>query len=387
MNQSFDDMKKICNNIIYIVMLLLTAIACSDDDATYTPTPKLDITDSDVLFEPQGGSGSITTSVVGTLQAETTVDWLTLQVQGNRVLVDVNQNPSLNGRSAKVILKADNREASIVVTQKGMVFEVVNKSFVVESNASTIVQSAVTHMMPVTVETAEEWLTPRFDEQSGQLSIGLSHNTTGTIRSGTVLVKSGEATERISITQYDLTEDIYGYYSFDYRTKDGEQQSLLAIVQDGEMEILFSPSNSFYIPLAIDNTSHTINIQSPAYVGRYAGNYFTYLLAGHERVGSPTDLSTIDNVVTSATLSAVNENGQWKLETSVFGGQWDRHTVTGEIYDTQNVDMWIFDLYTNRITTGASSEWESKWANFTLMKCCQPHLTKLSNAVGDEILK
>ena len=377
---------KLFNFCIAAAALLLTA--CGDDDATYTPTPTLDITDSDVLFDPQGGTGSITTNSTGTLQAETTSSWLTLQVQGNRVAVDVQQNPSLDGRSAKVSLKADGRETAIVVTQKGMVFEVVKKAFVVESNASTTVQSAVTHMMPVTVETADDWLSPQFDEQSGQLSIGLSPNTTGTVRSGSILVKSGEASERISVTQYDLAQDIYGYYSFDYRTKNGEQQSLLAIVQADEMELLFSATNSFYIPITVDNDSHTLTVTSPAYIGRYAGNYYTYLLVGHERQGSPTDLSTNNEVPTQATLAAVNNGaGAWQLQTTVFGGSWTRYTSLGELLDTQTVDMWIFDLYTARITGGLPSEWDTKWANFTLMKCCQPRLTKLTNAAGEAWLQ
>ncbi|MBR2291947.1 MAG: BACON domain-containing protein [Prevotella sp.] len=371
-------------NITALFAVLVLLAGCGEDDATYSPIPTLDITASDVLFEPLGGSGSITTNSTGTLQAETDSRWVALQVQGNRVAVDVTQNPSLSGRSAKILLKADGKETSIVVTQKGMIFEVVQKAFVVESNTASTVQSAVSHMLPVSAETDADWLTPVFDEVSGQLNIALTRNVTGNVRTATVVVSSGEATERVSVTQYDLAEDIYGYYSFDYLTKEGQQQSMLAILQEGEMELLFSPTNSFYIPVSVDADSHTLTVQAPAYVGRYAGNYYTYLLVGHERAGSATDESTNTMVESPATLDAVNDNGQWSLVTSVFGGSWERYNSAGEFLSAPSVNMWIFDLYTGRVATDA--DWDSRWAGFVLMKCCRPHLTKLSNAEGERWL-
>ena len=66
--------------------------ACGNDDATYEPAPKLEVASADVLFEADGGDGSVVVNASGTVSATTDASWLTLSVQGNKVAVKANPN-------------------------------------------------------------------------------------------------------------------------------------------------------------------------------------------------------------------------------------------------------------------------------------------------------
>lgn len=113
-------MKKIYSFLVLLAgVLALTA--CSEKDATYTAPASLPISKADVLFGAGGGDGSIVTAAQSAVTANTDAQWLDLAVNGGTVKVTAQPNVSLEGRSAKIVVKADDGSvASVTATQHGL---------------------------------------------------------------------------------------------------------------------------------------------------------------------------------------------------------------------------------------------------------------------------
>ena len=88
---------------IFSILLTLTAalgvFSCQTekdaDGSRYLAEPALEIVSKDVVFTPQGGTGSIVVNTRETLNASADRSWAVLSVSGNRVTITVDRNESL----------------------------------------------------------------------------------------------------------------------------------------------------------------------------------------------------------------------------------------------------------------------------------------------------
>lgn len=110
---------------IFSFLVLLAGVAsftsCSDKDATYTAPAPLTISNANVLFGAGGGDGSIVTAAQSAVTATTDAQWISLSTNGGTVTVTAQPNTSLEGRSAKIVLKAtDGATANVTAIQHGL---------------------------------------------------------------------------------------------------------------------------------------------------------------------------------------------------------------------------------------------------------------------------
>ena len=112
--------------IFYLITLLTASLAvfsCSKekdaDGSRYLADPALKIISKDVVFTPTGGSGSIVVNTTETITATTDRPWLTLSVTGNRVVLTVGRNESLESRYAEVKIRTGSASADIMAQQFG----------------------------------------------------------------------------------------------------------------------------------------------------------------------------------------------------------------------------------------------------------------------------
>ncbi len=206
---------------IFCFITLLAGVtmftSCSNDDATYTPIPALEIESADLSFESAGGTGSIVVkNPSGSVTATADASWLTLSVSGNTVTVNVNENSSLSGRSASILLKAGDNEAKLSATQKGGTYGLSGGTvFRVNDDAKTLNISLV-HSSAVELNSLADWITATFDTENDQVVLKLAANDTGWRRSGLVAMKTGDIRDTISVTQFDFLNDIQGDYALVY---------------------------------------------------------------------------------------------------------------------------------------------------------------------------
>ena len=113
--------------IFYLAIALTAALAvfsCQQekdaDGSRYLPGPALEIISKDVVFAPQGGSGSIVVNTQQTLTATSDRPWAVLTVAGNRVTVTVDRNENLDSRYSTIKLSTGDATAEITAQQFGL---------------------------------------------------------------------------------------------------------------------------------------------------------------------------------------------------------------------------------------------------------------------------
>ena len=192
---------------IFSFIALLTGVisftSCSSDDASYQPIPKLEVQKAEVMFEAEGGNGSIVVNANSTVAATTDANWLTLTVQGNKVVVTANPNITLEGRSALIKLVSGGTEAEVTATQKGSIYGIPSLYYEIGDYQASL-DIDVIHNLKVTVESQADWLTATFNEETNQIEITAEDNNDADPREGSIKVTMGDYIDEITIVQSGL---------------------------------------------------------------------------------------------------------------------------------------------------------------------------------------
>ena len=193
-------MKKIFSLFTACCALLLTA--CSDDDASYNPTPVLTVQTADVLFEPTGGTGQITVEATQGLTAVAEASWLSTTVSGNTVSVTAAPNTKLDGRSATILLKdASGREATVTATQNGFIYGLSASLEQTCGDTADTLRIEISHTYDVDVESLDSWMTASYDEKTGNIVIAVDDNGYRTPRSGQVAIHTQGIRDTLVVNQ------------------------------------------------------------------------------------------------------------------------------------------------------------------------------------------
>ena len=189
---------------IYSIIALIAAVtmftACGSDDASYKATPVLEVTAADVLFEAEGGDGSIVLNTNSEVAAATDANWLTLNVEGNKVIVTANPNLSLEGRNAVIKLRAGSTEAEVTATQKSSIYGVPTLEYEVGDYQASV-DIPVVHSQDVNVESQSDWIEAVFNEETNEIEIIAQDNDDIDPREGTVKLTMGSYTDIITVKQ------------------------------------------------------------------------------------------------------------------------------------------------------------------------------------------
>ena len=116
-------MKKIFS-ILLTLIAALGVFSCQTekdaDGSQYLAGPALEIISKEVVFAPQGGSGSIVINTRETVSASADRSWAVVTVAGNRVTITVDRNESLESRYATIKLAAGGASAEVTAQQFGI---------------------------------------------------------------------------------------------------------------------------------------------------------------------------------------------------------------------------------------------------------------------------
>lgn len=193
-------MKRIYSFIAFIAAVAMFT-ACGSDDASYNAVPTLEVTSADVLFEAEGGDGSIVLNTANTVAAATDANWLTLTVNGNKVVVTANPNLSLEGRNAVIKLHAGNTETQVTATQKSSIYGVPSQEFEIADYEASI-DIPVTHTQDVTVQSNTDWITATWNPETNKIEIEAEDNNEADPREGTITITMGDYSDEITIVQH-----------------------------------------------------------------------------------------------------------------------------------------------------------------------------------------
>ncbi len=179
--------------------------SCGKDDATYTAIPKLDVSKAEVLFESNGGTGSITINTSSPVTATTESTWLTVSANGNVVTATAPVNGSLDGRSATIIIKAGDAQAIVTATQKGSVYGINGGlEYELSDTAQAKVSIPVVQSAGVSVTRLADWLTASFNSETSTIEVVATSNDVEEPRIGYVAFQTGNVKDTLEIAQAGL---------------------------------------------------------------------------------------------------------------------------------------------------------------------------------------
>ena len=179
--------------------------SCGKDDATYTAIPKLDVSKAEVLFESNGGTGSITINTSSPVTATTESTWLTVSANGNVVTATAPVNGSLDGRSATIIIKAGDAQAIVTATQKGSVYGINGGlEYELSDTAQAKVSIPVVQSAGVSVTSLADWLTASFNSETSTIEVVATSNDVEEPRIGYVAFQTGNVKDTLKIAQAGL---------------------------------------------------------------------------------------------------------------------------------------------------------------------------------------
>ena len=189
-------MKKIFS-ILLTLIAALGVFSCQTekdaDGSQYLAGPALEIISKEVVFAPQGGSGSIVINTRETVSASADRSWAVVTVAGNRVTITVDRNESLESRYATIKLAAGGASAEVTAQQFG-----INSAYAWD-DTYTFPYGGGTLDLPygesgtVWVDVSEtNWITAQVDEENHLIHFTVAKSIYNYERVGHVTVTIGD---------------------------------------------------------------------------------------------------------------------------------------------------------------------------------------------------
>lgn len=195
-------MKKILS-IIVLLAGIVSLVACSDDDPTYTAPAQLALKSADAFYEAAGGTGTIVVNSTESITATSDAQWLTAAVSGNTVTLTVAANNALEGRSTNVVLKSATAVTEVNVTQRGIIYGVnEDVQFTMADTLKSIVEIPVAHTAAVNVTSLTDWLSASFNSETGRIEVvATASNDAEAKRVGYVALQTGNVKDTLAVVQ------------------------------------------------------------------------------------------------------------------------------------------------------------------------------------------
>ena len=196
--------------IFYLAIALTAALAvfsCQQekdaDGSRYLPGPALEIISKDVVFAPQGGSGSIVVNTQQTLTATSDRPWAVLTVAGNRVTVTVDRNENLDSRYSTIKLSTGDATAEITAQQFGLNSAYAWEDSYVFPYGGGELELPYGESGTVWVDVSDaDWITAVVDEENHLIHFTVAKSIYNYERTATVTVTIGETyTRELTFTQ------------------------------------------------------------------------------------------------------------------------------------------------------------------------------------------
>lgn len=291
-------------NILFAVCGLVALSSCDDEvENPYSAGSTISVVSAQMSFSPQASHGSIKfTSVGGTVTVTTPVAWCRPVIDGDSVLVDVDENNSFSSRSTVVVLHNGTDSVQVALIQRGIALSA-SSDRITSGDAASRKSVLLASNFGVELVSAPDWVNATLASDS--LIVDFTENTTGHVRTGYVKFKSGVSTDSVQIVQADFATDIAGNYRLYYNVTVDSTSSIDYFEAELTATTLIIPDFNLSIPVEFDDESKQLVIASGSYVGDY-GNKSLFLPFGVESEQLWTQYLTIYTMAASFTYDDVN---------------------------------------------------------------------------------
>ncbi len=193
------------NRFLYSSFLLaalsLAAVSCGEKEPVWVePTHTMTVEQSDLVFEPLGGSSSFTVKAENPFTVATDRDWCTAVASGSEVAVTVTANPHNETRYARVNLTSGDEKLGITVQQAGIIVKGFTPAdTILNGNQHALKYNYTSNSGTLVISSPQEWITVA--QADGAVTITVASNADG-VRKGLVNYELGSLKGSFDIKQY-----------------------------------------------------------------------------------------------------------------------------------------------------------------------------------------
>lgn len=207
-------MKKI-SLLLLLATLTLSFAACSDDDTgeQYLHSTTVNIAESHLNFTAAKQTGYVVAAAPGALTAKTDASWAQASVSGDTVVVNVDVNHDVEGRSSILTVYSGTDSTNVTIQQMGMSWKYNGRSFYTFNDSVHQASFPVSNVGGELSIDAPDWVNATINDSC--VNVNLTENTTGSIRTADVYMHSGPYTDTLYVIQGDLKDIINKTYTFD----------------------------------------------------------------------------------------------------------------------------------------------------------------------------
>jgi hypothetical protein len=216
-------MKKIY--ILSTSLLLLILAGCESKEYHEFEDTLVKIESADVVFSAVGGTGEIVVAGAEAFTVASDQDWCTSNNSGRKVLLTVEPNLSMSGRTAKITIRAGEKLSYVMIMQLAAGFKIETTDIHVAPKVGEEMRVPYETDVQLAIgQVVDNWLTASIEDQEIVLRVAVSNPSLEEARTTTVTVaiqNQGETiyTQKLNVTQdknYLAYEDFLGNYAMSY---------------------------------------------------------------------------------------------------------------------------------------------------------------------------
>ena len=320
--------KNIFSLLLFCATALLTVTSCGDDDEPVASPQGIVIVKSDLLFDPQGRTGSVELQNSGTITAETSAPWAVATVQGNIISVAVEDNASFEGRTALLTIQADGDQRQLPIQQRGMALGSLAVDAYHATNTGGRVAFYIRHDLPLNITVDEDWV--HASTEGDSMIINIEPNTGRVIRRALLTYECGGFANELAISQYNMNDVIGEYYLGGEMSGTQTGMRFYLVQRDGRYYMNFYTSSTWkneYVPVDFNEERCEITIHSATVIyEENASRYDAFYL--YSRTASGITLAASEQ----ATMTArIYYNPIWGTHYGSLEGTYGSAQLTGFI--------------------------------------------------------
>ena len=193
----------------YLYILLagaaLMAVSCQEEQPTFVVHDNITVVSQNLLFSPEGGSGTIVVEADASVTATADRPWCTVSVSGMNITVTVPEWNEKESRYAKITIKSGLEQISLTAQQFGEImggFDVTDISAPFDGSVQVI--NFVSNL-PVTMTPDRSWIHVTVDPEKGTIQVEVDKNDEAGTRTGAINYTVGSHPGTINVLQYPET--------------------------------------------------------------------------------------------------------------------------------------------------------------------------------------
>ena len=191
-------MKKFYNLLIALAAVMMIAACGKEENLYQAPEKTIEIVGTDVVFNPEGGTGSINITSTGAVSAVSNKDWCVASVAGNVVSVAVSKWSGIENRNALVTLKSGAYSVNVTVQQFGVQIGLSETYKMITSKAQNVEVNLKSNV-ELDIKNDADWVT--ISTENGKIIATVTENNSGAVRSAEIGFAYGEMTGTFDIVQ------------------------------------------------------------------------------------------------------------------------------------------------------------------------------------------